>query len=40
MNVQFLLGEQYFNIKSVISLKILIVFNEWISSTKIIYLNN
>lgn len=38
MNVLFLLGELYINIKSVITLKILIVFNKRISSTKIIYL--
>lgn len=39
MNVLFLLGEQYINMESVITVKTLIEFNKWISSTKIIYLN-
>lgn len=39
MNVLFLLGEQYINMESVITVKTLIVLNKWISSTKIIYLN-
>lgn len=39
MNVLFLLGEQYINMESVITVKTLIVLNKYISSTKFIYLN-
>jgi len=39
MNVLFLLGEQYINMESIITVKALIVLNKWISSTKIICLN-